>query len=356
MFEQYPDYISEKRRPVTPPESIVDKDGKAVFGTFDKSIPNLNMLDCVKPANVPHCMNKIKLTVWEALELHFDDFIFLTAVYNIGIGGFSIFVYFDKATKEISSWMKIVAGGKRAKVAENMLNGSYSELIKGDSLCKIVNNLERGEATGKGNVSGKKGDLSFDVRLKTVTEPSIVNIPFDTNRPLYSEKDMFTVDGWLEINGKRYQANENTFAIIDDHKGYYPKPAHYDWLTTMGLLDIDGEKKPFGFNLTRNQSTNQDDYNENLLWFKDASCPLPPVFFTHDKDVEGLWHIKDEHGCVNLDFAIDNQFKIVLHLGIISMDYYLPFGKITGTMKDTDGKTYTLDGVYGLGEDKTTVM
>lgn len=357
MFENYPEYISEKRRPVATPKNIVDEKGQPIFGTFATSIPNINLLDCVKPAKVPHSMNKLKLTIWEALELHFDDFIFLTAVYNVGFGGFSIFVFFDKATKEITSWMKIAAGD-RAKVGESMLNGAYSELKNKSSVCKIVNNLEDGKAYGIGNVSSKKGKLAFEVNLQTVSEPSIVMIPFDEEhrRPLYSEKDMFRVTGYVEFNGKRYEANERTFGIIDDHKGYYPKPAHYDWLTTMGVLEIDGEQKPFGFNLTHNQSANQDDYNENLLWFEDGSCPLPPIVFTHDKDNDKLWYIRDKHDCVNLKFEIDNTFDIIMHLGVASIDYYLPFGRISGYLKDTNGKVYTLNEVYGLGEDKSTVM
>ena len=47
-MSKYPDYISEKRRPVPTPDSIVEN-GQAHFGTFDKPFRNLNLLDCEKP-------------------------------------------------------------------------------------------------------------------------------------------------------------------------------------------------------------------------------------------------------------------------------------------------------------------
>ena len=36
--------------------------------------------------------------------------------------------------------------------------------------------------------------------------------------------------------------DENTTALIDDHRGYYPRKAHYDWLTTMGKFNINNKK------------------------------------------------------------------------------------------------------------------
>ena len=59
-------------------------------------------------------------------------------------------------------------------------------------------------------------------------------------------------------------ANEFTTAIIDDHRGYYPRHAHYDWVTTLGRYNIDGQMMYLAFNLTRNQSINQAKYNETL--------------------------------------------------------------------------------------------
>ncbi len=65
------------------------------------------------------------------------------------------------------------------------------------------------------------------------------------------------------------------------------RKAHYDWVSTMGKLNIDGKMKWFGFNLTRNKSIDQEKYNENIIWFENETSLLPPVTFTESGN-EGL--------------------------------------------------------------------
>ena len=174
---------------------------------------------------------------------------------------------------------------------------------------------------------------------------------------MYSEKDFFKASGTITLNGKVYTTNERSVGIIDDHKGYYPFNAHYDWLTTMGQIYDDGVKKYFAFNLTRNQSVDQHQYNENVIWVDNESFPMPPVVFTHEKGKKKAktWYIKDEagKGIVDIKFEIDQVFYMPIPL----LCYYaLPYGKISGYVTDTNGKKYVVDGMIGIGEDKTTHM
>lgn len=347
----YPSYISSKRVPVAPPEKLV-VDGQAIFGTFSEEIPNLNLLEL---NNSSIKKNMRRYTEWEAIELSFDDFTLLGAVYSTNPMGFAIFVYFDKNKGKVThSWLKFVPR-KKAFVAPNLIDGITSFNVgKYDFI--LTNDFSEGKASAKASVEGKSGTLEIDVNLTNLSDPSVVSIPFDSNLPLYSQKNIFGVDGHITINGKKYEANEKTVAIIDDHKGYYPKFAHYDWLTTMGKMKIDGELKTVGFNLTRNQSINQDDYNENILWLDKASSPLPPVFFEYDKEDKNIWYVKDEHGKVDLKFVMEDTFKMIFNIGIVVIKYYLPFGKIYGKVEDINGKEYIFDGTMGIGEDKTTKM
>ena len=142
-----------------------------------------------------------------------------------------------------------------------------------------------------------------------------------------------------------------TTAIIDDHRGYYPRNAHYDWVTTMGRREFDGKEQYFGFNLTRNQSINQDEFNENLIWLEGDSTLLTPVVFKHwDKN---LWHITDAYGMVDLRFDIGDEFLMKVTTGIINIDYHITFGSLKGFVCSPDGDKYVLDGMVGIGEDKT---
>ena len=294
-MSKYPDYISEKRRPVPTPDSIVEN-GQAHFGTFDKPFKKLNLLDCEKPCGslMPDFMKKSRLTEWEAFEVHLDEGALVSAVYNTGPFGFSIFVWFDKRNGKIYSWRNIVPV-KKAKVASQLVNDCCELKVK-KSEYVIKNDLMNGKASAKGWSEGKCGKIEIDIAVERLSPPSNVSIPFGPNKPLYSEKDFFKATGYIAVNGEKFLTNENSVSIIDDHKGYYPYRAHYDWLTTMGRCDIDGEKKFFAFNLTRNQSVDQDKYNENLIWVEGETFPLPPVTFERESRKAKTWRIRDEHG------------------------------------------------------------
>ena len=155
--------------------------------------------------------------------------------------------------------------------------------------------------------------------------------------------------------------DEDSAAIIDDHRGYYPRKAHYDWVSTMGTININGEKKFFGFNLTHNQSTNEEDYNENLIFLEGRTSLLPPVKFERSvasKDFVDYseWTVKDEHDMVNLKFKVYGMNPMIMHAVVVNIDYYVVWGELEGYLRDEDGTKYVLDGMMGIGEDKTLLL
>lgn len=356
--------VSDKRFPAPTPDKIVEN-GEVHYGTFDAPFNELNLLDAKNPCGkMPSFMKSGRLVEWEAFEVEMDEGTLISAVYNTNGMGFSIFVWHDKAENKIYSWRNLVPK-RRAKVAKQLVS-DYSYCKTKHSEYRINNDFLHGKASAKGYTKGKNGTFSIDIKFERISPLANGVMPLAKNKdgsfrnPLYSEKDFFKATGTITLNGKAYVTNERSVGIIDDHKGYYPYRAHYDWLTTMGKINVDGEEKYFAFNLTRNQSVDQFNYNENVIWCGDESFPLPPVVFKHkdDKKKAREWHIIDEGGgdIVNVTFKIKNVFYMPMHLGIIDCYYALPFGEISGFVTDIHGKQYSVDGMVGVGEDKTTRM
>lgn len=344
--------LSSKRQAVGTPDNVIDELGNCRFGTFDKEFRNMDFLKVNKPSKLPNFMNKSRLTLWEATEINFDDIVLLTAVCDMALFGTALTVLYDKKEKKCTYWQEMLFPASKAEISKNLINGAETISHGKNVKLRYVNNFQIGEAIVSGHATGKKeGTIDYRVNLKRVSKPSIVSIPFDTNRPLYSQKDLFSVEGYIDYNGKRYFANENSTAIIDDHRGYYPRNSHYDWVTTMGKKLINGKEQYFGFNLTRNQSINQDDYNENLIWFEGDTTLLTPVIFKHETDT--LWHVTDNYGMVDLKFDIGDEFLMKLTTGVINIDYHITFGSLSGYVCDPDGNKYDLDGMVGIGEDKS---
>ncbi|MBQ7637797.1 MAG: DUF2804 domain-containing protein [Clostridia bacterium] len=347
-------YLSEKRIAVPTPENVINGVGECYFGTFESEFKNMDFLKVKRPSALPSFMNKTRLTLWEACEIDFEKVTLLTAVCDMALFGTALTVLYDKRTKKVVSWQEMLVPSSKAVIAKNLLNGNETYSKAKNVRIKFVNDFQKGEAIVSGCASGKDGMVDYRVQLKRVSKPSIVSIPFGENRPLYSQKDLFSVEGYISYNGEKLHATSASAAIIDDHRGYYPRKSHYDWVTTMGRNVVDGKEQYFGFNLTRNQSVDQDDYNENLIWFEGDTTLLTPVVFTHEN--EKLWHVMDEHGMVDLWFDIGDEFLMKLNAALIVIDYHITFGSLRGYVCDPKGNKYVLDGMVGIGEDKSLVF
>lgn len=373
----YTKFIAPERRAVPTPDSIVDENGKVVFGTFDREFKSMDFLKIKRPTSAPQFMNRFKLTLWQAAELHLKDGLLLVVVCDMGIFGKTMNVFYDKRTKRVYTWDNQLKS-KDTKIAPTLLNGEVSEGETPVSRVRYINSLDKNKLYLSGYNKGKcfidsreyseEPSIEYDFELTRISKPSCVSIPFPgspkNNRPLYSQKDLYRVSGRLAFNGEEFDVDKNAAAIMDDHRAYYPRRAHYDWVSTMGKLKIDGKMQWFGFNLTRNQSMDQERYNENIIWFENRTSILPPVTFARTPETKDFlanrgrceWTIRDEHDMVNLKFKVYNLNAMLMHAVVVNIDYYITFGELEGYLRDEDGKKYVLDGVTGIGEDKTLLL
>ena len=59
---------------------------------------------------------------------------------------------------------------------------------------------------------------------------------------------------------------------------------------------------------------------------------------------------------VNLKFNVRNMNPMIMHALVVNIDYYVAFGTLEGYIRDEDGNKYVLDGIMGMGEDKTLLL
>ena len=348
----YPSFISALRRPKQPPSSIA-KNGVASFGTFAGPIPNLNMLDVANPVKkyFPRWLNSIRIKEWEAFEISFDEGFIVGAIYDVGIMTFNVLIFYDKDKNEVAHNQYI--SHQPGKVVEDSLIDSTSKYnIRGFEIA-FENNMQEGKCTVSAHCPPRNNRLKMivDCDFVSISQPSVVVMPLGDNRPLYSHKELFSVEGEICIGDKTYVMNENSLAIIDDHKGYYPYNMHYDWITGMGKTAQDGV---IGFNLTDNQVSNKHDYNENYLWINGDMHPLPEISIARLEN--GNWLATDEHDTVNVEFIIMNEFELKVGLEILGANYIAPFGYHKGWIKDIFGVKHSVNNLFGMGEDKTYNM
>jgi hypothetical protein len=195
-------------------------------------------------------------------------------------------------------------------------------------------------------------DIEADFEMfhdEGLAEPIVVSIPFGVNRGVYSHKCLMPMQGSMTIGGEEVGfTRQESFAIIDDHKGYYPYVMKYDWVTAAGH----DQGKLTGFNLTDNQSIDPEKYNENCLWYDGKLQLLPPVRFERPAGVESDWLIRDKYGRVDLSFKPATMSKIDMNLLLIKVKYFGPFGYVSGFIKDMNGSKVIIDRYFGMGEQK----
>ena len=379
---EYSKYISKKRRKIKTPKSLVNEEGKIIFGTFDKEFEIMDLVKAKNPTRLPNFLNKYKLTLWEACEVDLKNGVLLTVCCDMGIFGKQITMFYDKRTKRTYCW-DTQEKSSLVNISPNLLNGNISEIKTKVGFMKYINNFEIGKCELIGNHKGKclinennleinsenmnknykESTIEYNFKMDRISKPSIVSIPFpnSNNRTLYTQKDFFKIKGKLIINGEEMLSDDESTAIIDDHRGFYPREAHYDWVTTLGKYDINGKKQFFAFNLTHNQSTDEESFNENVIFFENKTSILPPVKFERSIPCNKFcnyseWIVKDNFDMVNLKFKVYGINPMITHAFIINIDYYVAWGVLEGYLRDEEGNKIVLDGMMGMGEDKSLLI
>jgi hypothetical protein len=342
----FPKYISELRRPIQPPEYIVER-GVSSFGTFSSPLKHINFIDCEKPCgkNLPDFLKPFRLKQWFAYLIDFDRGFILSAVYDTGPIRFNVVSFFNKKTRKAQSNMVFTL--KKKSIFPDSLLDSRIYLNAGNFTQDIQNNFENGQVKITAKCSGDKKNFCYraEVRLKSISMPSVVVMPLGENRPLYIHKELFKASGKITVGERTYTLDEKAICAVDDHKGYYPYHMEYDWISGFRNDDTG----PMGFNLVDNQVTDPDDYNENFIWINGEMHPLPPI--TVKKQSEILWFAKDNYDVVNLRFDIEDDFVKKVNVPFFKADYRAPYGKITGYIRDLEGKKHDMAGTFGIGED-----
>ena len=356
----YSSFIDSARRAKPTPEHLVDEKGNCAFGTFTDEFRDLNLLQAKQPTHLPQFLNRQKLTQWEACEIHLKEGTLLSVICDMGLFGKILHVWHDRENGTITAFDHNLAS-KDTGIAANLLDGcrAYAKTDKSD--IEYINDFGNGAAHLKGHAADENNQLEYAFQLTQVCPASIVSIPFDRNRPLYTEKMMFAAKGILKINGRIIECDDFSTAIIDDHRGYYPRRMHYDWVSAMGRYEINGKMQYFGFNLTRNQSIDQRRYNENLIFFENRTSILPPVSFSRSEQTRAdgrqtVWKVRDDHDMVSVDCTMKAVHPTVLHAGAVNIDYYFTLGTVQGYLRDEQGNKIPLDGIDAMGEDKTMLF
>ena len=346
------EYVERVIRPA--PESLVNG-GRFEFGTFSSQFKQVNPLDADRPlgAWLPRPLLAGRLKEWQAFQFGNRRWFMLAVLYNAKVSALAQFVIYDKERSKKYLFEKVLPSWQ-VKIPGSIWDAGQSWHDK-DCRIEIISALARGRFYVNIKISGYKDLPGIEAHLEAfhdqgLVEPIVVSIPFGPNRGVYSHKCLMPMQGSLALGGDKIEfLRPESFAIIDDHKGFYPYVMQYDWLTAAGY---DEKGRLIGFNLTDNQSIDPEKFNENCLWMDGRLNLLPPVKFDRPAGVNGDWTIRDRYGMVDLAFKPVSMGAIDMNLLLLRVKYFGPFGYCSGTVKDSQGNSVVFDRYFGMGEKK----
>jgi hypothetical protein len=329
-------------------------DGLFNFGTYARPFTIVNPLDARNPLGfpVPRFMKYMRLKEWQAFQIGNERFFLLAVIYNSKAGCLLQFIAYDRKSgrkfayeKKVLPWMASVPSSLHDSIARTRTRG-FSISVR--------NLLREGKIFIDIAIDAEKKLPPVNAHFEALHEagkvaPMAVCLPLGKNRAIYSHKCLMPARGELSLGNEKMHFDEkSSFAIIDDHKGYYPYNLRYDWVTGAGFIG----KKLVGFNLTANQVIDPEQFNENCLWAGNSLYLLPPVSFQRPDGIEGEWHIGDEYGMIDITFTPVMKNDMHMNYGFAKIDYQGPFGRLRGWIKDSSGKKVPVDNLFGMGERK----
>lgn len=332
-----------------PPPALVTN-GAYNFGTYNAPIPSVNPLDM--STDRTRWLRNLRLKEWQAFQLGNDEWFMCGAVYSAKSLGLLQLIVVHWPTGKIRRWIERVPPWK-LQIAQGLSNsrshGSGRRLEM-----SIENDLPESGLTIRGSHSGTPELPPFLLDVTAHASPSdcahlVICHPFSPTRALYSNKAFMAADGTLTIGEEVITFDRSTsFLFMDDHKGDYPLPMQYDWVTGA---NIDPSGRRIGFNLTRNQITDPERYNENAVFIDGRLVRLGAVTFERPNGVNQAWLIRDATGTVDVRFHPDISSELHVGVGRSLAEYFGPYGRFEGAI-DVGGETIDLAGFRGMGEKK----
>ena len=320
------------------------------LGRFSSPPLYVNLIDA-SYHHLPRPLRALRMKEWEAVQLTGPGLFVCLALFDAKLMALmqaKIYEH-DRAVKTIHEW-KLRPGA--LDVADQLIDSTNRYADKRGSL-EFRNELGAGRIKIAFDLHATKAlpAVSGTVVMHTDRGAShVASLPFAGNVGMYSHKGMFPIEGEVFVGDRRYPlAPSDSLALLDDHKGFYPYVMRWDWVTSAHVVDGDA----CGFNLTRNQCRDPDQFNENCAWRGDTLGTLPAVEFEreHTRTANETWRIRDRDGRVDVTFHPTVPGDVTVNAVLVHSKYRGPFGTFEGRLEPENVAPINVDGWFGMGED-----
>ncbi len=333
-----------------PPTSLVE-DGRQRLGHFDGPPGRANLIDA-QYGRWPRALRRLRLKEWQALQIASPSLFVNLALFDAKLLELLQIKVYDRV-RAIKYLHERQLRPNAFYVADQLLD-SVTAYRDRKSALKFTNRFSAGRIEVEIDAQETKACPRVVGTLVVHTNrgaSQVVSMPFTGDVGMYSHKGMFPIEGELLVGSEHHRlTTADSLALLDDHKGYYPYVMRWDWVTSATR---DASGRALGFNLTRNQCRDPDQFNENCAWVDDRCFRLPAVTFERHgaRGPDERWSIRDREGRVSLEFTPTVPGDVRLNALVIESRYRGPFGKFSGRIAPDGVEPIAVDGWFGMGEE-----
>ncbi|WP_394204701.1 DUF2804 domain-containing protein [Shewanella waksmanii] len=333
---------------VEAPTSLVDEQGKVIFGHFDGPVTTLGQKDF----HYKTCMDS-DASKW-AKHFHYKQFQFVSIVtphYIIGValadirylGSAFCYLYDIKRGKLLeSNWLKPLGLGYQTSASP--FNGVAAiSGRKGHFKMEIV------DGVWHLTLQSLAIDAELSLQPAALSLPMAMCSPTGYNGWTYTQKhNGLKVLGRLFINDEP-QPLQRVCAGYDFSAGYMRSETSWRWASINALTSTGS----IGLNLAA--GVNETGTTENVFWHDGERHLLGPVRFQFTRQPggqsSGIWRVFSDNGQVNLRFSsVDSRFE-KLNLWLLKSNFRQYIGYFDGYVIDNFGQKHEIINTLGLTED-----
>ncbi|MBZ0237691.1 MAG: DUF2804 domain-containing protein [Deltaproteobacteria bacterium] len=334
---------------LAPPPTRLVEDGHQHLGRFRGPAERNNLIDAAY-RSWPRALRWWRLKEWQAVQIASPRLFANLALFDARVMQLRQVKVYDRA-RGVKHIHERKLPPRSLRIADQLLD-SVNRHEDRTGMLAFTNRVAQGRIEVACELAATRDAPRVAGQLTLHTDrgaSQVVSLPF-AKGGMYSHKGMFPVEGELTIGDERVTLRpDDTLALLDDHKGYYPYVMRWDWVTCatwQGGLAL-------GFNLTRNQCRDPQQHNENCAWRGDRIGVLPAIEVTRVNvgEPDEQWFFRDRDGKVDVRFTPTVPGDVRVNALVVESRYRGPFGTFAGRLEPEGLAPIVVDGWFGMGED-----
>lgn len=325
--------------------SLIDDNGKPVFGFHKGPINNLNISQYVLPGKFKmqpagrKLMEIFRHKRWIFTGIYSRDFIFGMAMVHAGYLS-ELFLYvFNRKDKSIKQFDFMMPLALNTKFIGSAADGRFTFKNSGADAQVI---LSEKEAAVKCEIHNR---VKIDIIFARLSD-GLNLVTMEGNQGFnYTMKECgMKVKGNINIDGKEYAVKKAISAgSMDFSFGILQRRTVWDWASGCGT-DTKGNNISFNFS----RGINKNGHSENAFWINGRRFDAGITEFCYDeKNMMKEWTVKNKN--VSIVFKPEGQREADINMFLIKSVYSQPFGIFSGYIKDGK-KKYIIKEAYGVTE------